>query len=87
MGIPAVSRIMMITCALMELTVINIGYDLGVIPQTGFTMLVIMALVSTRDHHPGPQALAGRARDRGARAAAHGLTSGYAAARPSVIAW
>jgi len=35
MGIPAVSRIMMITRALMELTVINIGYDLGVILQTG----------------------------------------------------
>jgi hypothetical protein len=35
MGIPAVSRIMMITRALMELTVINIAYDLGVIPQPG----------------------------------------------------
>jgi Kef-type K+ transport system membrane component KefB len=27
--------------------VINVGYDLGVIPSTVFTMLVIMALVST----------------------------------------
>ena len=33
--------------AQMELIVINIGYDLGVIPQTLFTMLVIMAIVST----------------------------------------
>jgi K+:H+ antiporter len=31
----------------MELIVINIGYDLGVMPQSVFTMLVIMAIVST----------------------------------------
>ncbi len=35
------------TRALMELIVINIGYDLGVVPRDMFTMLVIMALVST----------------------------------------
>lgn len=35
------------TRALMELIVINIGYDLGVLPRDMFTMLVIMALVST----------------------------------------
>jgi Kef-type K+ transport system membrane component KefB len=42
-----VVAIMMNTRALMELVVINVGYDLGVIPSTVFTMLVIMALVST----------------------------------------
>jgi Kef-type K+ transport system membrane component KefB len=47
---PAESRvigIMMNTRALMELIVINIGYDIGVIPPSVFTMLVIMAVVST----------------------------------------
>lgn len=39
--------IMMSTRALMELIVINVGFDLGVISQQVFTMLVIMALVST----------------------------------------
>ena len=39
--------IMMNTRALMELVVINIGYDLGVIPPTVFTMLVLMAILST----------------------------------------
>jgi Kef-type K+ transport system membrane component KefB len=39
--------IMMNTRGLMELIVINIGFDLGVIPQSVFTMLVIMAIVST----------------------------------------
>jgi Kef-type K+ transport system membrane component KefB len=38
---------MMNTRALMELVVINIGFDLGVIPPEVFTMLVIMAIVST----------------------------------------
>ena len=39
--------IMMNTRALMELIVINVGYDLGVISQHLFTMLVIMAIAST----------------------------------------
>lgn len=39
--------IMMNTRALMELIVLNIGYDLGFIPQNVFTMLVIMAVFST----------------------------------------
>ncbi len=39
--------IMMNTRALMELIVINIGFDLGVIPQSVFTMLVLMAILST----------------------------------------
>jgi Kef-type K+ transport system membrane component KefB len=38
---------MMNTRALMELIVINVGYDLGVISQKMFTMLVIMAITST----------------------------------------
>ena len=39
--------IMMNTRALMELIVINVGYDLGVISQQMFTILVIMAIFST----------------------------------------
>ena len=38
---------MMNTRALMELVVINIGLDLGVIPPNVFTMLVLMAIFST----------------------------------------
>jgi Kef-type K+ transport system membrane component KefB len=38
----------MMNCrALMELIVINVGYDLGIIPPSVFCMLVIMALVTT----------------------------------------
>jgi len=39
--------IMMNTRALMELVVINVGFDLGVIPPNVFTMLVLMAVFST----------------------------------------
>jgi len=39
--------IMMNTRALMELVVINIGYELHVIPSTVFSMLVLMAIGST----------------------------------------
>lgn len=38
---------LMNTRGLMELVVLNIGYDLGVITPTMFTMMVIMALVTT----------------------------------------
>lgn len=38
---------MMNTRGLMELVVINVGYDLRVIPKSVFAMLVIMALVTT----------------------------------------
>jgi Kef-type K+ transport system membrane component KefB len=38
---------LMNTRALMELIVLNIGYDMGFIPQNVFTMLVIMAVVTT----------------------------------------
>ena len=39
--------VLMNTRALMELIVLNIGYDAGFIPQNVFTMLVIMALATT----------------------------------------
>jgi Kef-type K+ transport system membrane component KefB len=39
--------IMMNTRGLMELIILNVGYDLGVIPQNVFTMLVLMAIFST----------------------------------------
>lgn len=39
--------VLMNTRALMELIVLNIGYDLGFLPQKTFTMLVIMAVVTT----------------------------------------
>jgi Kef-type K+ transport system membrane component KefB len=39
--------ILMNTRGLVELIVLNIGYDLGVINSTVFTMLVVMALVTT----------------------------------------
>jgi Kef-type K+ transport system membrane component KefB len=42
-----VVAIMMNTRGLMELIVVNLGYDLGVIPREVFTMLVLMAIAST----------------------------------------
>ena len=39
--------VMMNTRALMELIVINIGFELGVIPKSVFFMLVFMAVAST----------------------------------------
>lgn len=39
--------VMMNTRALMELIVLNMGLDLGVIPPPVFTMLVLMAIIST----------------------------------------
>ena len=35
------------TALLQALVLINVGYDLGVIAQSVFTMLVLMAIVST----------------------------------------
>lgn len=50
-GIPpresAMIGVMMNTRALMELIVINIGYDLGIIPKSVFFMLVFMAVATT----------------------------------------
>lgn len=53
---PAESRcigILMNTRAMMELIVINLGRDLGVIPAKVFTMLVLMAVVSILITVPG----------------------------------
>ena len=43
----AILGVLMNTRALMELIVLNIGFDLGLLPQNVFTMLVIMAVVTT----------------------------------------
>jgi Kef-type K+ transport system membrane component KefB len=45
--------ILMNTRALMELIIINVGLDLGVISRNVFTMLVIMAIISTIVTTPG----------------------------------
>lgn len=45
--------ILMNTRALMELIVINLGHDMGIIPGSLFTMLVIMAILSTLLTAPG----------------------------------
>jgi Kef-type K+ transport system membrane component KefB len=51
MGIPARDSLAIATCmntrALMELVALNIGLDLGVLPPSMFTKLVIMAIAST----------------------------------------
>lgn len=52
----SVLGIMMNTRALMELIVINVGLDLGVISQQLFTMLVLMAILSTVVTTPGLRA-------------------------------
>ena len=39
--------VLMNTRALMELIVLNVGYDIGVLPKRVFTMLVIMAVTTT----------------------------------------
>jgi len=43
----AALAVLMNTRGLVELVVLNIGFDLGIISPTLFTMLVIMALVTT----------------------------------------
>ncbi len=52
---------LMNTRALMELIVLNIGFDLGFLPQNVFTMLVIMAVVTTVMTGPLLRALLPRA--------------------------
>jgi Kef-type K+ transport system membrane component KefB len=52
---------LMNTRGLMELIVLNIGFDLGFIPQNVFTMLVIMAVVTTVMTGPLLRALLPRA--------------------------
>lgn len=48
----AACGVLMNTRALMELVVLNIGLDLGFLPQKVFTMLVIMAVVTTLSTAP-----------------------------------
>jgi Kef-type K+ transport system membrane component KefB len=48
------------TRGLMELIVLNIGLDLGVISPTLFAMLVIMALVTTLATTPALHLILGR---------------------------
>ncbi len=48
--------ILMNTRALMELIVLNVGLDLGFIPEKAFTMFVLMALISTVMTAPGLRA-------------------------------
>ena len=62
---------LMNTRALMELIVLNIGYDLKLIPQKVFTMLVIMAVVTTL--------MAGPLLKRLLRAAGHEVPAGLEA--------
>lgn len=44
--------VLMNTRGLMELTVLNVGFDLGVISPTIFTMMVLMALATTMASAP-----------------------------------
>jgi Kef-type K+ transport system membrane component KefB len=62
---------MMNTRGLMELIVLNVGYDLGFIPQKVFTMLVIMAVVTTVMTGPLLEILLHRTN--------HGITAGIEA--------
>lgn len=50
------------TRGLMELVVLNIGYEMGILSQTIFTMLVLMALVTTAMTGPLISLLTGRQR-------------------------
>jgi Kef-type K+ transport system membrane component KefB len=61
---------MMNTRALMELIVINVGFDLGVISAKLFTMLVIMAIFSTVVTTPALRHYLSRVRARASSAAA-----------------
>ena len=56
--------ILMNTRGLMELIVLNIGLEMGVISPTLFAMMVIMALVTTMATTPVLQRLATASRSR-----------------------
>lgn len=73
--------VMMNTRALMELIVINIGYDLGIIPRTVFFMLVFMAVATTYITTPLLSRLI-----RKSEAEAAYLTSHFATSRRSFAA-
>lgn len=75
--------VLMNTRGLMELVVLNLGLDLGVISPTVFTMMVIMALVTTFATSPVLRALYPNASIAHAGATPGGVTS--AAARPLLV--
>jgi Kef-type K+ transport system membrane component KefB len=62
--------VLMNTRGLMELIVLNVGMDLGVLSPTLFAMLVIMAVVTTLATTPVLQMLAGQRQPVGARSPA-----------------
>lgn len=64
--------ICMNTRALMELVVINVGYDIGVIPLRIYTMFVVMALLSTFIATPIIKRLLGAERSTGVANRAQG---------------
>jgi Kef-type K+ transport system membrane component KefB len=78
--------ILMNTRGLVELVVLNIGYDLGLVSRTLFTMLVIMALVTTFMTSPllGWIYPAGVSRDSRSRG---GSSAGGTSAARSPLAW
>jgi len=67
--------VLMNTRALMELIIINVGLDLGVISQNVFTMLVIMAIISTLVTTPGLNRWLPRTSDRVMAGAARNVES------------
>lgn len=80
--------ILMNTRGLVELVVLNIGYDLGLVSRTLFTMLVIMALVTTFMTspllgwiYPAAVSLGSGSRSRG------GSSAGGTSAARSPLAW
>jgi Kef-type K+ transport system membrane component KefB len=74
--------VLMNTRGLMELIVLNIGLDLGVISPTLFTMMVLMALVTTITTTPALQYLVPQPVSD---ARGEGLTTRIPAARPALI--
>ena len=57
------------TRGLMELVALNVGYDLGILSPQMFTMLVLMALVTTAMTGPLLDAAASRDASRAGRIA------------------
>ena len=73
------------TRGLMELIVLNIGLDLGVISPTLFAMMVIMALVTTVAASPALVWLTCRGRARRARRLGFRPRSATRHARPRLV--
>ncbi|MGL4412014.1 MAG: cation:proton antiporter [Bacteroidales bacterium] len=69
--------ILMNTRGLMELVVLNIGYEMGILPPTIFVMLVIMALVTTFMTSPALNLIDWIYKKRGKRPIVHITQSSY----------